>query len=187
MRNRLLLVFIPVLLFSCMQKPKPVAQAAGETPVAIQYVGVPTLKIHAAPNDASDVITKYGFGETVSVLGHRGEWAELRMFDNSSGWARTNELMTADDAKKLVSDTPRFYVEPPKVPGGRSHGETRMGPHQLRVRLRLSGAYACDHRGLIDDAAPLPRPHTIGTPLGPNRFPPVAHLFPTGSGSAPDT
>jgi uncharacterized protein YgiM (DUF1202 family) len=126
MRNRLLFLFIPVLLFSCMQKPKPVAQASTETPVAIQYVAVPTLKIHTAPNEASDVITKYGFGETVSVLSHRGNWAELRMFDNSSGWVLTNELMSADDAKKLVNDTPRFYIEPQKVPGGRAHGEIDM-------------------------------------------------------------
>lgn len=127
MRNRLLLLFIPILLFSCMQKPKPVAQASSETrePVAIRYVGVPTLKIYGAPNDAANVITKYGYGETVSVLSHRGPWAELRMFDSSSGWALASELMTAEDAAK-VTDTPRFYMPPPAVEGGRAHGEIEM-------------------------------------------------------------
>lgn len=128
MRNRLLLLIIPVLLFSCMQKPKPVAQASAETrePVAIQYVAVPTLKIHASPSETSDVITKYGFGETVSVLSHQGQWAELRMFDNSSGWALAGELMNADKYGEVVNDTPKFYVAPQAVPGGRSHGEITM-------------------------------------------------------------
>jgi TonB family protein len=125
MRNRALLLIVVVLLFSCVQKPKPVAQAGGEArhAVAIQYVAVPTLLIHASPSETSDVITKYGFGETVSVLSHRGNWAELRMFDNSSGWVLANELMNADTAKTLVSDTPRFFKEPQAVDGGRSHGE----------------------------------------------------------------
>ena len=128
MRNRLLLLIIPILLFSCMQKPKPVAQASGEArePVAIRYVAVPTLKVHVAPSETADVITKYGFGETVSVLSHRGAWAELRMFDSSSGWVLTSELMTAEDAAKLVTDTPRFYVAPQAVEGGRSHGEIEL-------------------------------------------------------------
>jgi len=97
MRNRLLLLIIPVLLFSCMQKPKPVAQAQeAREAVAIQYVAVPTLQVHASAFESSPVITKYGFGETVSVLSHRGSWAELRMFDNSSGWVPANQLMTAE-------------------------------------------------------------------------------------------
>lgn len=128
MRNRLLLLIIPILLFSCMQKPKPVAQAsdAARDPVAIRYVAVPTLKIHANPSETADVISKYGFGETVSVLSHRDNWAELRMFDGSSGWVLTSELMTAEDAAKLVSDTPRFYAPPQAVDGGRSHGEIEL-------------------------------------------------------------
>jgi len=128
MRNRLLLLIIPILLFSCMQKLKPVAQANSESrePVAIRYVGVPTLKIHAAPNEASNVLTKYGFGETVSVLSHRGPWAELRLFDNSTGWVLTSELMTAEEAAKLVNDTPRFYLAPPAVDPGRAHGEIEL-------------------------------------------------------------
>lgn len=125
MRNRLLLLLIPILLFSCMQKTKPVAQVDPDTreAVAIQYVGVPTLKVHAAPSETSDVVTKYGFGETVSVLAHRDTWAELRMFDNSSGWVPANQLMTAEEAKTRVSDTPHFYVAPQAVDGGRAHGE----------------------------------------------------------------
>ena len=127
MQNRLLLLIIPILLFSCTQKPKPVAQAVdAREPVAIRYVGVPTVKVHAAPNETANVITKYGFGETVSVMSHRGNWAELRMFDNSSGWVLTSELMTADDAKKLVGDTPRFYAPPQAVDGGRAHGEIAL-------------------------------------------------------------
>ena len=64
--------------------------------------------------------------------------------------------------------------------GGRPQRDARVGPHQLRVRLRLSGAYAGDHRGLVDDAAPLPRPHTLVTPPGVDRFPPVPHQFRIG-------
>jgi len=128
MRNRLLLLIIPILLFSCMQKPKPVAQASGQArePVAIRYVAVPTLQIHAFPTETSNVVSKYGFGETVSVLSHRGNWAELRMFDSSSGWVLASELMTAEDAAKLVTDTPRFYAPPPAVAGGRAHGEIEL-------------------------------------------------------------
>lgn len=127
MRNRLLLLIIPILLFSCMQKPKPVAQAPeAREPVAILYVAVPTLQVHAAASETSPVITKYGFGETVSVLSHNANWAELRMFDNSSGWVQANQLMNAEQAKALVSDTPHFYVAPQAVDGGRAHGEIAL-------------------------------------------------------------
>lgn len=136
MRNRLLLLIIPILLFSCMQKPKPVAQASPESrsPVAIQYVAVPTLKVHAAPTATAGIVTKYGFGETVSVLSHRGEWAELRMFDNSSGWVLANELVNADQVATLADNTPKFYVAPQAVPGGRAHGEI-----QLQAKVNTDG------------------------------------------------
>jgi len=128
MRNRLLLLMIPILLFACTQKPKPVAQVAADSraPVAIMYVGVPTMSIHMFPGADTAVISKYGFGETVSVLAHKGEWAELRMFDNRSGWVLASELMTAEQAKEQVSEVPHFYREPAKVEGGRSHGQIEM-------------------------------------------------------------
>lgn len=128
MRNRLLLLLVPFLLFSCTQKPKPVAQAAADSrqPVAIMYVGIPSMLIHSFPTTDSPVISKYGFGETVSVLSHKGEWAELRMFDNRSGWVLTSELMTAEQSKERVSEVPHFYREPAKVEGGRSHGQIEM-------------------------------------------------------------
>jgi len=136
MRNRLLLLIIPILLVSCVQKPKPVAQASNEVrePVEIMYVGVPALKVHASPADASEIITKYGFGETVSVLSRQGQWAELRMFDNGSGWVLANELINADKAKELVTETPHFYAPPATVDGGRARGEV-----QLQAKVNTDG------------------------------------------------
>ncbi len=132
MKNRLLLLLIPVLLLSCTQKPKPVAQVAADSrpPVAIMYVAIPSMTVRAFPAADSNVITKYGFGETVSVLSHKGEWAELRMFDNRSGWVAVSDLMSAEQAKERVSEVPHFYREPAKIEGGRSHGQIEM---QARV------------------------------------------------------
>ena len=123
---RKLIVLVSVLfLFSCVQRPRPVAtQTSSERlAIAIQYVAVPSMKVFSAPNDTSELKTQYGYKETVSILAKKGDWVEVRTVDGS-GWSHASELMGSDDAAKLADDkTPRFLTPPPAVPAGGVRGE----------------------------------------------------------------
>ena len=121
----LIAVFTLLFLFSCVQRPAPVAThtATERLAIAIQYVAVPSMKVFSAPNDASELKTQYGYKETVSILARNGAWVEVRTFDDS-GWAHANELMAADEAAKLANDkTPRFVSPPTAIPATGVRGE----------------------------------------------------------------
>ena len=123
----LIALFTVIVLFSCVQRPKPVATDTGpRLAIAIQYVAVPSLKVFASPNDTAEVKTQYGYKETVSILSKKGDWVEVRTVDGS-GWSHANELMGADQAAKLADDkTPRFLTPPPAIPAPGAHGEIAM-------------------------------------------------------------
>jgi hypothetical protein len=116
-----------LVLAGCTQKPAPVASnTAPATPaerlaIAVEYVAVPVMKVHARPADDSPVVGSYGFSEAVSVLEKKGEWNEVRTFDGS-GWAKAIDMMNAEKRAQIDPLTPRFYQEPAKIPWGR-HGE----------------------------------------------------------------
>ena len=114
-----------ILLFSCTQKPAPVAQAtdpADRLAVAIQYVNLPQINVYKAPDLNAEVTTVYRYGETVSVLEFKGEWAQVRTVDGT-GWVQRANLMTGEDLQKLVeSQVPRFLTPPMTITSAR-HGE----------------------------------------------------------------
>ena len=122
--KKLIVLFTVLFLFSCVQRPAPVATHTGERlAIAIQYVAVPSMKVLAAPNDNAELKTQYGYKETVSILAKQGDWVEVRTVDGS-GWSHANELMGADEATKLANDkTPRFATPPPAVPAPGARGE----------------------------------------------------------------
>jgi len=128
MRKTATILVAFILLFSCTQKPAPITQAADPSErlaVAIQYVGAPQVNVYTTPdlNAAVDIV--YRYGETVSVLSFKGDWAEVRT-SRGSGWVPRNDLMTAEAMKQLVeSQVPRFLTPPAAIPSAR-HGQITM-------------------------------------------------------------
>jgi len=128
MRKTSMILIAFILLFSCTQKPAPITQAndpADRLAIAIQYVGVPQVNVYTAPDLNSSVDSVYRYGETVSVLSFKGDWAELRT-SRGSGWVSKKELMTAAELQQLVeSQVPRFLTPPVAIPSAR-HGQITM-------------------------------------------------------------
>lgn len=121
----LLLVLLTVTAISCRTKPAPTATPTAGVRYAteIAYVGVPSLKIYAQPNDAAQPVTQYGYTETVSVLAKNGDWAEVRTVDGS-GWAHAKELVPLAEVDKILKDpNPRFASNPTAVPRPGARGE----------------------------------------------------------------
>src|SRR5258706_4617069 len=58
--------------------PKAGTQDDTRSPIAVEYVRGAELPIHAKPDDASPIVTKYQASEAVSILARKGDWAEVR-------------------------------------------------------------------------------------------------------------
>ena len=128
MRKTATVVLAVILLFSCTQKPAPVTQAADPSErlaIAIQYVGLPQVNVYTAPDTTAAVDIVYRYGETVSVLSFKGDWAEVRT-TRGSGWVPKTDLMTAEQLQQLVeTQVPRFLTPPVQIPSAR-HGEITL-------------------------------------------------------------
>lgn len=97
---------------------------AAREAIAIRYVSEPDVEIHAEPHASSAVLTTYRFGETVTVLDTEGEWSEVRLELERSGWVPSASLST-DRQEQTAADgspVPRFRVAPNSVfsPSGAS-------------------------------------------------------------------
>ncbi|HYM60658.1 MAG TPA: TonB family protein [Thermoanaerobaculia bacterium] len=125
MRIKLILLVVLVLAAGCMRHPAPVAtnQDAARLAIAIRYVGVPVMNVYAFPTNSNGPITRFGYLETVSVLGLKGEWSEVRTL-TGSGWVKTAEMIDAPEAAKLAANpSPRFLNPPAQVINNRVRGE----------------------------------------------------------------
>ena len=91
--------------------------------MAVYYVTAPELQVHAQPNDASPLVTKFLNGESVSVLSKRGDdWVEVRTA-SGSGWAHMTDLGTAAAAKQAEENlSPRFARVPAPISAPGAHG-----------------------------------------------------------------
>jgi len=91
-------------------------------PIATQYVGVAELQVHSKPADITPVITRYGHGESVSVLSRKGDWAEIRTaFGN--GWVHQKDLVGAEEAaSSKANPNPKFQHPPSPVTAPSAHG-----------------------------------------------------------------
>ena len=106
-------IALPLLLLACGQKDEtPVADV--RPAIAVEYVRGDDLPVHAQPSDGSPIVTKYGNGESVSVLSRSNGWAEV-CTANGSGWAKEEGLADAAASKQSEADnlTPRFRGNPP--------------------------------------------------------------------------
>ncbi len=123
------LLFAALIFAACSKGDAP-QPAAAETdtrePIAVQYVRGAELPIHAQPNDASPVVTKYLSSEAVSILSRKGDWVEVRTA-SGSGWARAAELATGGEMSSSAtgsdSAAPRFLVPPEPVSQPGASGE----------------------------------------------------------------
>ena len=115
-----------LVLTACSNAEPPVEPAIDtRAPIAVQYVRGAELPVHAQPNDASPVVTKYLASEAVSILAKQGDWVEVRTA-SGSGWARASELATGDEISQGAggdSTSPRFIVPPEPVSQPGAHGE----------------------------------------------------------------
>src|SRR3982751_4960827 len=91
---RLVIVFL-VLLFACGKAD--VETTDTREAIATQYVGVADLPVHSQPGDIAPVITHYRHGESISVLSHKKDWAEVRTA-MGNGWVHGKDLVSADEA-----------------------------------------------------------------------------------------
>lgn len=123
-----LALLLSLVLFGCVQKPAPVAteqnkpaDPAERYAIAVEYVGVPSMKIYAQPADTAAITGSYAYMEAISVLDRKGDWREIRTFEGT-GWVKAADLMDHVKATSLENELskPRFFKEPAKVPyGGR--------------------------------------------------------------------
>ena len=113
------LLFAAVALAACTEKRIPPIDSETidtRAPISVEYVRGAELAIHAQPNDASPMVTKYQASEAVSILSKKGEWVEVRTA-GGSGWARASELATGTELATGggESNAPRFIVPPEPV------------------------------------------------------------------------
>ncbi|HEY6843578.1 MAG TPA: hypothetical protein VI391_05370, partial [Thermoanaerobaculia bacterium] len=101
-------------------------EEAVRSSIDTKYVGVPSMKVYAAPTDASAVITEYGYTESVSILARRAGCVEVRTMDGS-GWAKAAELIDGKTAQDILDHpTPKFLTPPVAIPDPRAHGLIAM-------------------------------------------------------------
>jgi uncharacterized protein YgiM (DUF1202 family) len=116
---RLAAVFL-ILLVGC-SKPD-VETTDTRNAIATQYVGVADLPVHSQPGDITPVITHYKHGESISVLSHKGDWAEVRTA-MGNGWVHQKDLVSAAEAASSKDNpNPRFEHAPSPVTAPSAHG-----------------------------------------------------------------
>jgi hypothetical protein len=109
-----------VLLVAC-SKPD-VETTDTREPIAIRYVGVGDLPVHSQPADITPVITHYKHGESISILSHKGDWAEVRTA-MGNGWVHQKDLVSAEEAASSKDNpNPRFEHAPSPVTAPSAHG-----------------------------------------------------------------
>ena len=105
---------IAVLFLAACNAESPATETTDtRTPIAVEYVRVSTLKIHAKPSDAAPVVTTWQHGESVSILSRRGDWTEVRLADGS-GWVRGDELAGAAEATKEADNPEPHFIRAPE-------------------------------------------------------------------------
>ncbi|HEU5161805.1 MAG TPA: SH3 domain-containing protein [Thermoanaerobaculia bacterium] len=113
-----------LLLIALACGERPAAVPAAREPIAIRFVVADELPIHESKSAESPVLSTYQAGERVSVLADDGEWSEIRITFDTSGWAKKSLLGDAPAGDTATtgagSASPRFKVPPSPVfsPGG---------------------------------------------------------------------
>ena len=112
-------LLVAALVLAACSKSEPPAEPAIDTraPIGVEYVRGAEMEIHAKPDAASPVVTKYVASEAVSILSKQGDWVEVRTA-SGSGWAKASELASGSEIAAGAggdSTSPRFIVPPEPV------------------------------------------------------------------------
>ena len=113
--NRLCFATLLALLtLACAEPAEPVT---ARDPVAMRFVAADELEIRESASPSAPVLATFARGESVSVLAEQGEWAEIRIAFDRSGWALRQALSDTPPEEETVegSSTPRFRVPPSPV------------------------------------------------------------------------
>ena len=155
--NRFLPALLTCLVIACTNpEPPATATVAERETVAVQYVGAEKLDVRSTADDSAEVIATYPNGEAVSVLGHQGEWTEIRTGDRS-GWARTAGLIDGAAATAQENDTTLRFRRPPlPVVANGARGEiyleanvnTDGGVSDVKVLANTTGSQALLERNI---------------------------------------
>ncbi|MCM2315625.1 MAG: SH3 domain-containing protein [Thermoanaerobaculia bacterium] len=125
MKKTLILATIAItLIAACGREEAPPEPAARET-IAIKFAAG-DLEIREAPKDDAALITTYKTGESVSILGEQGEWSEIKISFEKSGWARTAALAANKADVGSTAGEVRFRIAPEPVTQPGAHGVIRL-------------------------------------------------------------
>ena len=78
--------------------------------------------MHSQPAEITPVITHFKHGESISVMSHKGDWAEVRTA-LGSGWVHQKDLVGAEAAASSKDNpNPQFEHSPSPVTAPSAHG-----------------------------------------------------------------
>ncbi|MBI2212102.1 MAG: SH3 domain-containing protein [Acidobacteria bacterium] len=92
------------------EAPAPPSRAT----IAIKYAAG-DLEIREAPRDDASLMTTYKTGESVSILAEQGDWSEIKISFEKSGWAKSANLAANKADVGSTADQIRFRVAPEPV------------------------------------------------------------------------
>jgi hypothetical protein len=109
----LALALASILAAGCGSPEAPPEPPPRET-IAVKFAAG-DLEIRDAPNDDAALITTYKTGEAVSILTENGEWSEIKISYEKSGWARSASLVASKAEAGSVVGAIRFRIPPAPV------------------------------------------------------------------------
>lgn len=120
----ILAVITIALLAACGRAEAPAEPPSRET-IAIKFAAG-DLEIRQSPKDDAPLITTYKTGESVSILAEEGEWSEIKISYEKSGWARTSNLVASKSEVGSTAGEVRFRVAPEPVTQPGASGVIRL-------------------------------------------------------------
>ena len=113
MRSTPFVAIAALTLAACGQPEAPPEPPTRET-IAIKYAAG-ELEIRSAPKADAELISTWKTGESVSILGEQGEWSEVKLTFEKSGWVLTSNLVATKAEVGSTADQIRFRIPPSPV------------------------------------------------------------------------
>ncbi len=102
------------LALACGTKKEPPAAPPSRDTIAIKYAAG-DLEIRDAPRDDATLLSTYKTGESVSILAEQGDWSEIKISFEKSGWARSSNLVATKSEVGSTPDQVRFRIAPSPI------------------------------------------------------------------------
>ncbi|HVR42822.1 MAG TPA: SH3 domain-containing protein [Thermoanaerobaculia bacterium] len=111
--RRVLVAAIGALSLTCGERAEA---PPARDPIGIRYVATDEMPVRGRPAETGAVTARFGVGERVSILAERGEWVEVRITFDRSGWARRDDLSDSPlTTSGGAGSAPRFRTPPSPV------------------------------------------------------------------------